>query len=113
MIPIQQIVHEYRKDLGEDGKPMAYRPFAEQLSEPLAVMQRKISHASVQNWETERYEPNDDDLHLLVICAKPHTWQWHFACDLRAAKYPTIYQPVGEIGKRILMVEGEHVPASN
>lgn len=100
----QKIVSEYRKLRG-NGKPMPYRQFALELSKPLAVMQREISYASVQHWETGKHEPNDDDLHLLVICAKPHTWQWRFASDLRAAKYPTVYQPTGEIGKRILLSE--------
>ena len=108
MTQIQKIVKAYRTAQG-NGKPLSLRDFAEQLSEPLAVMRMKITYGSIQHWEAGKYEPDDDKLHLLIICAKPHTWQWHLASDLRAAKYPSVYEPVGAIGKQILtMVEAEN-----
>lgn len=108
--PIQKIVSEYRKAQG-NGNALPYRKFSEQLSKPLALLKRSISYASVQNWESGKYEPNDDDLHALVMFAHPTSWQWHFANDLKAAKYPTVHRPTGEIGKRILG-DFEVVPAS-
>lgn len=104
MTPLQEIVNLYRKQQGSADKPLPYREFSEQLSAPLANLKRRISHASIHNWETGQTIPNDDDLHALVMFAKPQSWQWHFANDLKAAKYLEIHWPTGEIGKQVLRV---------
>ena len=110
MNPIQEIVKAYRIAQG-NGKPLPLREFAEQLSAPLQAIKRSFTYGSIQHWEAGRHAPDDDKIHLLILIAPEHTWQCQFASDVRAAKYPTVYQPVGEIGKRILgVVEGEHDP---
>lgn len=104
MNPIQEIVKAYRRNQG-NGKPQSMRAFAAELSTPLAALQMKITYGSIQHWEAGKYEPNDESLHALVMFAHPQSWQWNFANDLKAAKYPGVHQPTGEIGKRILGLE--------
>lgn len=103
---IQQIVSEYRIERG-NGKAMPLRKFAKELSKPLEAIQMSISYGSIQNWESGKRVPDDDRLHALVMFARPNTWQWNLANDLKAAKYPRVHWPTGEIGKRLLEME-EH-----
>lgn len=104
MNQIQEIVKAYRESMG-NGKPLPLRDFAAELSKPLAPLRMSITYGSVQHWEAGRYEPDDDRLHALTMFASPQSWQWHFANDLKAAKYPTVHWPTGEIGKQILGTE--------
>ena len=106
MTPIQKIVREYRIQQG-NGKTLSLREFAHELSRPLEAIRMSITYGSIQNWESGKYKPDDDRIHALIIFAAPNSWQWHFANDLKAAKYPRVHWPTGEIGKRLLEME-EH-----
>jgi transcriptional regulator with XRE-family HTH domain len=98
MTKVQQIVSEYRKAQG-----LSLREFAEQLSAattqfgPLGF---RVTHTSVDNWEKGAFVPDFRELARLAIFVRD--WRGEFATDVLAAMIPSQYQPVGEIGKRIL-----------
>jgi hypothetical protein len=100
--PIPKIVRAYRLHLSGDENPVPYKPFANQLSQPLEILNRVIAASTILAWECSEYPPSDVDLHALTMFARPNTWQWNFAQDIKAAKYPGIHPPTGVIGKRIL-----------
>jgi len=104
MNKIQEIVKSYRAQLG-NGKPMPLRQFARELSKPLAPLQKTITYSAVNYWENGKREPSGETLHALMLYAQPNSWVWHFANDLKAAKWPGVFPPTGEIGKRILAPE--------
>ena len=82
---------------------MRHPAFAEGLSRPLKVLNRSIPPDTTRNWERGASHPKDEDLHALTRFARPNTWQWKLAHDLKAARYPGVHHPVGEIGKRVLL----------
>ena len=100
--PISRIIGEYRWNLGLLGAPLTHRDFMAELNLSLATIKRVISPESIRCWEKGLTVPSDEDLNALTTCANPSSWQWHFAQDLKAAKYPWIHAPTCEIGIRIL-----------
>ena len=100
--PMARIVGAYRWHLGESGKPMDKGEFAAELNLVLAGTGRVITTADIRCWEKDSNLPGDEELEQLIRQAAPQTWQYHFAQDMKAAKYPWIYGPASEIGKRIL-----------
>ena len=102
MNPIPEIIHQYRVKISKNGMPLSFQRFAVELSQPLHIISRDISPSTISNWEHDKSPPNDTDLHALRLFAKPFSWQWLFASDLNAAKYPGIHYPNGPIGKKVL-----------
>ena len=100
--PIARLVGAYRWSMGSQASPMSPRLFASELSLPLAGTKWAISPAQIRCWEKDFTIPHDDVLDGLTHYAEPDSWQWHFAQDIKAAKYPWRYAPSSEIGFRIL-----------
>lgn len=95
---VQQIVREYRT-----SRDLSIRAFAEQLSEATTKFGPfgfRISHAAVANWEKGVAVPDFRELARLAVFSVD--WRSDFAVDVLAALMPHVYQPEGEIGKRIL-----------
>lgn len=91
--PIPYIIHAYRLDLGVEGKPLSTRAFATRLNKLTRQHRKTISHQSISNWERGITQPNDAWLYILLLMAVPGTWQHRFALDIRAARYPDLYDP--------------------
>jgi len=100
--PVARLVGAYRWYLGSLDAPMSPSLFAAELSLPLADAGRVISPAHIRCWEKDFTIPHDESLDDLTRCVEPDSWQWHFAQDIKAAKYPWRYAPSSEIGFRIL-----------
>lgn len=93
----QKIVAEYRMAQGHHNgkeKPLAFRDFAERLSEITPV-----SHAAIANWESGLSVPSHE--FLLILYVHSIDWRRDFAADLLASMIPD-WLPTGEIGRRAL-----------
>lgn len=102
------IVHEYRRAQGNNHKVLSLRGFASRLCKPVEILRLSISYETIRAWEGGTSVPKDEFLHALTIFTEPQSWQWKFAQDCKAAIYPSIHEPVGEIGKRVLLGESVH-----
>lgn len=98
---VAQIVEEYRVLSGSSARQATLRAFANNLSDALVVVGRKVSYQSVKNWQDRRYLP-DGYLMLRLAQAGSHDWRGEFAADILAAIYPDSYEPATEIGRRAI-----------
>jgi len=96
------IVKAYREARGKDGMPLSKRAFAAELNTITEPCRQTISIQTITRWERGDNLPKPIWMQALLLLAPANTWQAKFAQDLRAARYPGLYQPAGRIGKRIL-----------
>ena len=95
---VADIVYAYRYLVGERGRPISLREFAEQYSEILAPFDESISHQTVKNWEDRVHLPRVSFI-VLAEMASPPDWRRDFSKDMLAALRPRLYKPVTEIGR--------------
>lgn len=105
MTNVCKVVLGYRKAQGSGEKPLPLRDFARELSAPLIPLQLGVTFQAVSKWEKGKAIPKSEFLHVLTVMAAPFSWQWQFAQDLKAAIFPEVHEPVGEVGKRVLAPE--------
>ncbi len=105
--PVQQIVAEWRKKVGNGSGPLPYREFATRLNNDLEGV--NISYQAIANWEAGINEP--DIIKLLAMRAKTSAnksdWRYQFSGDLLAARMPDVYQPGSPIGQAALAHDKE------
>ena len=80
--PVAKITREYRADL-----QLTYRRFAEKLNESL--VNTRVSHQSVSNWEKGKNEPETD---FLLLCVNVYAdWRQRWAIAVLQAKLPGVF----------------------
>lgn len=95
-----QIVSEYRS-----RQRMSLRVFAKKLSSNIGG--KTISHETVRNWERASQLPTYHVfLPIALMCGD---WRRDFAFDALAALNPSLFTPIGDIGKRLLTTNGPAV----
>ena len=102
----QQVVWAYRLKLGIRRRPLSFAKFAAGLTDVVEPYGLSISYQSIKNWEDGVYRPDYAFIMQLSIHASAASWQRAFALDLLAAQWPELYEPVSEIGKRVLQSVG-------
>ena len=99
---VQQIVQAHRLKLGARRRPLSFAKFAAGLTDVVESYGLSVSYQSIKNWEDGVYRPDYAFIMQLSIHAPQGSWQRAFALDLLAAQWPELYEPVNEIGRRIL-----------
>ncbi len=96
MSKFSQIVRTYRADQG-----MTLEQMAEALREGMSgTMFAGLSRQAIGLWERETV-PNVT--FLIRACRVYADWRREFALDAMAALEPDLFQPVGNIGREILL----------
>jgi len=99
---IGEILRDYRVQLGETWEPVPLGEFAALLSLPLQSQGRTITPEEVSAWEQGRCPPPDDLVNLIRLLARPNSWQWRLAGDLRAVKKPQVFRASSPIVRALL-----------
>lgn len=74
----------YRRELGEEDRPLSLRAFAELLSEAIAPLHRSISHQSIKNWSAKIFIP-DRSIMKVISEQAIHDWRGDFAREILSA----------------------------
>lgn len=97
---VMQLMKEYRQaQANGNRRGYSYGRMAGDLSQNGYSIRRQ----TLWFWEAGKELPRMETL-MLMLRAFPGLgdWRHEFALDLMAASLPEVYQPVGEIGRRVL-----------
>jgi len=78
-----QVITEYRKRMGKDGKPLSYRKFIDEINFYLRPRGIEYTHVTLRAWETGKFRIPTELFFMLSRCADG--WVRSFAEDAMAA----------------------------
>lgn len=90
-----RIVQSYRRE-----RKLSLRAFADAISEKLPD---RVSYQTIANWEAGEIVPAYST--FLPVLIHYGDWRRDFAADCLAALQPGYYEPMGPIGRAILLPE--------
>ena len=99
---VSQVVRGYRRYRGTGGEPVGAAAFAHALNQVTCRLDVQIHASAITGWSKGSQLPDRHYLDVLRGLAIPGTWQHSFAHDLRAARFPGKYKPLGKWGKQAL-----------